>query len=98
MNEGYRARRAAKHAAQKSMRLTVVSDVVGTIDLVPRGPRLAWLNGKTCPQGNLGRKGRSGHLPEHTQALLDNADFVPTPKAEPVSEPTVSPENGEIDV
>ena len=42
------------------------------MDLTSRMPRLSWLNGKTHPQGNGGRKGISGHLPEHTDSLVEN--------------------------
>lgn len=59
-------------------------------------PRLSWLNAKTFKQGNGGRKNRSGYKQEHTQALVDNESFVPTPAAGiAASEPMVSPENGQ---
>jgi hypothetical protein len=38
-------------------------------------PTLTWLNFKSYPQGNGGRKGVSGHGPEHAQALADNRKF-----------------------
>ena len=43
-----------------------------TIDLTPRFPRLSWVNAKTRSQGNGGRSGNSGHLPEHILANADN--------------------------
>ena len=36
-------------------------------------PKLIWLNGKTHPQGNGGRKNRSGYAEEHRDALIENA-------------------------
>jgi hypothetical protein len=35
-------------------------------------PKLSWLGGKTARQGNGGRKNRSGYVPEHTAAILDD--------------------------
>jgi hypothetical protein len=43
-----------------------------TIDLTSRVPRLSWLNAKTRKQSDYGRKNRSGHLPEHTEAVVEN--------------------------
>ena len=47
-----------------------------TIDLTPRFPRLSWLNAKTHPQGNGGRKNQSGHAEEHARANIHkNAEY-----------------------
>jgi hypothetical protein len=46
--------------------------LVGTIDLTPKGPRLAWLNAKTFRQGDGGSKNQSGHGFEHATANKDN--------------------------
>jgi membrane-bound lytic murein transglycosylase MltF len=34
-------------------------------------PRLGWVNAKAHPQGNGGRKNRSGYAEEHEQANFD---------------------------
>ncbi|PWT76393.1 MAG: hypothetical protein C5B59_06620 [Bacteroidetes bacterium] len=71
MNEGYRARRAAKHEAQAKEKKTIVAGLP-VIDLSPSIPRSSFLNLKTRKQANGGRKNRSRHLPEHTEALVEN--------------------------
>jgi hypothetical protein len=76
MNEGYRARRTLKHAAEKYMRAvrkegTTVPEM-RTIDLTVRIPRLTFISGKTHPQGNGGRKNRSGHSTEWAEAMGEN--------------------------
>ncbi len=38
-------------------------------------PRLTWLNGKTYPSAQGGRKGNSGHGPEHKAALADHFQY-----------------------
>ena len=70
MNEGYRARRAAKHAAEKSNQPVGVE--AGTIDLTLKTPRLSWIGGKMFRQSGQQRKGRSGHLTEHTESFVEN--------------------------
>lgn len=74
MNEGYKARREQKHLAQKATRRMTPANILAPgLDLMPRIPRLIFISGKTHPQGNGGRKNRSRHLPEHTQAVTENA-------------------------
>ena len=75
MNEGYKTRRAAKHEVQKTNRSTntLTSVLAPGLDLMPRIPHLTFISGKTHPQGNGGRKNRSRHLTEHTQAVVENA-------------------------
>ena len=73
MNAGYKARREAKHAAQKANRLMGVSVSAGTIDLTVKHPTLSFIGARQFRQSGQQRKGRSGHLPEHTEALVENA-------------------------
>lgn len=81
MNAGYIERRATKHAAERAARKSVIEGVVNrvvdlvsnvVVDLVSNVPRLSFLTFKTRPQSTHGRKNRSGHSPEHDQALVDN--------------------------
>jgi len=72
MNAGYRARRKAKHAAQQASKKAIAPVSVGTIDLTPRVPVLSFIGAKQFRQSGQQRKGRSGHLPEHTEALVYN--------------------------
>lgn len=76
MNSGYKARRAAKHAAEKADR--VPRSPEGLIDLMPKVPRLSWLGGKSFHQSGQQRKGRSGHATEWAEALIENGsrDFA----------------------
>lgn len=62
---------------------------------VEKPPPLSFLRGKLAKTSGDSRKNRSGHLPEHTAALVDNAAFVPRPATPPPSEPMASPENGQ---
>ena len=77
MNAGYKARREAKHAAQKANRLMGVSVSAGTIDLTVKHPTLSFIGARQFRQSGQQRKGRSGHLPEHTAALVENASHTP---------------------
>jgi hypothetical protein len=74
MTPEYKTGRTAKHAAQKALLALVAAAGTpeGTIDLTPKTPRLAFLNGKMFKQGNGGRKNRSGYALEHEQANNDN--------------------------
>ena len=73
MTPEYKARRTAKHEAQAASKPQVSGGfVTQTIDLTPRIPRLAFLNGKTFKQANGGRKNNSGHGFEHAQANRDD--------------------------
>jgi hypothetical protein len=77
MTPEYRARRAAKHAAQAAAKvLSETFPVVGTekftIDLTAKAPRLAWLGGKLFKSSSGGRKCRSGYSLEHSLANSDN--------------------------
>ena len=73
MTPEYRARRDAKHAAQAAAKvLPEMFPVDFTIDLTPKTPHLAFLNGKTFKQGNGGRKNASGHRTEQIAANDDN--------------------------
>jgi hypothetical protein len=72
MNAGYKARRKAKHAAQQASKKAIAPVSVGTIDLTPRVPVLSFIGAKQFRQSGQQRKGRSGHLPEHTEALVYN--------------------------
>jgi len=42
----------------------------------PTPPRLSWLGGKTYKQQGDSRRGRSGHGPEHAEAIPENASRV----------------------
>ena len=76
MTPEYKVRREAKHAAQLAERgITIAGPVFQTIDLVPRMASHAFVGLKSRPQGNGGRKNRSGYAQEHKQANLDNAAF-----------------------
>ena len=77
MNAGYKARREAKHAAQKANRLMGVSVSAGTIDLTVKHPTLSFIGARQFRQSGQQRTGRSGHLPEHTAALVENASRTP---------------------
>src|ERR1039458_7258792 len=46
-----------------------------TIDRTNHLPALAFIGLKSRPQGNGGKKNRSGYAQEHKQANLDNAAF-----------------------
>lgn len=70
MTPEYKARRAAKHAAQAFGRVPLLP-VEGLIDLTVKMPRLTWLGGKTFKQGS-GRKNRPGHNTELNEALVEN--------------------------
>jgi hypothetical protein len=73
MTPEYRVRRNAKHAAQAAAKvLPEMFPVDFTIDLTPKTPHLAFLNGKTFKQGNGGRKNASGHRTEQIAANDDN--------------------------
>ncbi len=75
MNAGYKARREAKHAAEfANKQVEVAADILaGTIDLTPKYPTLSFIGARQFRQSGQQRKGRSGHLPEHTEALVENA-------------------------
>jgi hypothetical protein len=75
MTPGYKERRALKHAIQFSSKLPVSGGFVQTIDLTNHLPALTFVGLKSRPQGNGGRKNRSGYAQEHKQANLDNAAF-----------------------
>jgi hypothetical protein len=74
MNAGYKARRTAKHAAEKAARkaLKTAPISVGTIDLMRKVPALSFIGAKQFRQSGQQRKGRSGHLMEHTESLAYN--------------------------
>ncbi len=73
MNAGYKARRRAKHAAQKLNRSGgVVPEAIGTIDLTRKVPALSFIGAKQFRQSGQQRKNRSGHLTEHTESLAYN--------------------------
>lgn len=56
------------------------------------GPRLSWLNGKTRPQGDGGRKGFSGHLTEHTEALAENGSRTFAKEVDKILNPPPAPQ------
>ena len=66
------ANRMTKHFQQALTRSRLAPESVGTIDLTPRVPTLAFLNAKMRPNSQGGRKGVSGHGLEHAQANRDN--------------------------
>jgi hypothetical protein len=72
MTPEYRARRADKHAAQAAARVTVGDIDLGTVDLTPKVPRLAWVGGKTFKLSTGDHKNASGHRPEQVTANEDN--------------------------
>jgi hypothetical protein len=78
MTPEYKERRAAKHAAQAASKPYFPADAIArnTIDLGGNLASHAFVGLKSRPQGNGGRKNRSGYAQEHTQALLDNEAFV----------------------
>ena len=77
MTPEYKARRAANHAAQRTLRAFGLdnSQTLPTIDLTPKTAGHAFVGLKTHPQGNGGRKNRSGYAQEHAQANIDNAKW-----------------------
>jgi len=73
MTPEYRARRAAKHAAQLASKPPVSESFVQqTLDLTPKTPRLAWLGGKLFKSSSGGFKTRSRYSQEWDQAIRDN--------------------------
>ena len=85
MNAGYKARRAAKHAAEfANKQVEKAADILaGTIDLTPKYPSLSFIGARQFRQSGQQRKGRSGHKPEHTEALVENASRTPAPLTVP---------------
>lgn len=78
MLESYKARRAMKHAAEKAGKQEAAQGAINRVlDLVSPVPRLAFLGAKQYRQSGQQRKGRSGHLPEHTAALVENTSRTP---------------------
>lgn len=75
MNAGYKARREAKHAAEKAAARKAQKSApvsVGTIDLMRKVPALSFIGAKQFRQSGQQRKNRSGHLTEHTESLAYN--------------------------
>lgn len=72
MLDSYKARRKAKHEAEKRNQVALIPNSEGLIDLMPRFPRLTFINGKTHPQANGGRKNRPGHNTEWSEAMIEN--------------------------
>lgn len=81
MTPGYKARRAANHAAQKTLRafgldkgqtLDVDYLQTQTIDLTPKIAGLSWVGGKSFKQSFGGRKNASSHAPEWALAVLED--------------------------
>jgi|ERR1035437_134572 hypothetical protein len=77
MTPGYKARRETKHLAEKRARKEMAKfpPTLQTIDLTSNIAKHAFVGAKAHPQGNGGRKNRSGNSTEHTQANIDNAVF-----------------------
>lgn len=73
MKATYKARREAKHVAEKAAKRGVAPVSVGTIDLTRKVPALSFIGARMYRQSGLQRKGCSGHLLEHTEALAENA-------------------------
>lgn|ERR1035437_1565637 len=88
MNPKYKTRREEKHAADAERRktlqasqaalLTVGGFDASKIDLIPRGPRSAWIGGKTFKQSNGGQKNRPGRTEEHAQAIAEDLEVDPS--------------------
>ena len=78
MTPGYRARRETKHLAEKRARreMAKIPPMLQTNDITSNLAKHALVGAKAYPQGNGGRKYRSGYAQEHTQALLDTATFI----------------------
>jgi hypothetical protein len=72
MTPEYKARRAAKHAAQLASKPPVSGSFVQTIDLTPKGPWHSWFNGKLFKSSSGGLKTRSRYSQEWNQAIQDN--------------------------
>lgn len=79
MLEAYKQRRAAKHAAERSVKidnylpvLTPSMESVVARETAMRIPKLSWLNFKTRKQSNGGTKNISGYCPEWDAALVEN--------------------------
>lgn len=79
MNAGYKARREAKHAAEKAAARKAQKSApvsVGTIDLMRKVPALSFIGAKQFRQSGQQRKNRSGHLTEHTLAYNGGRNFA----------------------
>jgi hypothetical protein len=74
MTPEYKARRDARRA-KRAAHAASKGGFVQTIDLIPVHP-LAFIGLKMHPQGNGGRKNRSGHSTEHSEALVDNQEWL----------------------
>ena len=75
MTPGYKARREAKHRAEKMARKEmrgIPVDYLQTIDLTPKIARLSWVGGKSFKQSLGGRKNASSHAPEWALAVLED--------------------------
>src|ERR1035437_7362266 len=76
MTPGYKARREAKHRAEKMARKEmrgIPVDYLQTIDLTPKIARLSWVGGKSFKQSLGGSKNGPGHRTEWTEALFEHA-------------------------